>query len=138
MGTAGSRRPVYLVEENHTKLPETGKSINSKTINNQQNTSATVTVTTAATGSTPTPTNNSSSDNSPSFLMYNRISNIIGGCGDPATTSLTTTATTNAIDDDDKNSNGGGSGVSGSATKDKKKTDQKNRENAIWYEYGCV
>jgi hypothetical protein len=22
--------------------------------------------------------------------------------------------------------------------KDKKKTDQKNRESAVWYEYGCV
>lgn len=61
-------------------------------------------------------------DTAPStFLMYNKISNIYGTAVDGATGS------------------GGSINTDKSGNKDKKKTnEEKNKDSAIWYEYGCV
>lgn len=67
-----------------------------------------------------------SHDQTPStFLMYNRISNVIG---DPkmAGTSNSQHSPNNSILNDNNASNGNGG-------KDKKKNDDH-----VWYEYGCV
>lgn len=103
LGTAGSRRTVYLIDEN-TKLPDTTQPPD-------------------AAGATPSPNNSHAHLDQPvpsTLLMYNRISNVIGTIGGEATGS-------NALPNADNTSN---------APKDKKKNDE--RENAVWYEYGCV
>ncbi|XP_037906855.1 girdin isoform X1 [Hermetia illucens] len=58
LGTAGSRRTVYLIDENQ-KISETGS-------NN--------------TSDAPTPTNNPN-ENQSTYLIYNRINTMIGGAG---------------------------------------------------------
>lgn len=100
LGSAGSRRTVYLVDENKIAENDCEKS-----------------------PGTPTPTNNSTTvnDQSPStFLMYNRISTMIGSNGEPSTIPTEQT-------------NGGN---------DKKTVREKagkdGKESAVWYEYGCV
>lgn len=101
LGTAGSRRTVYLIDE---KLPDS---------------------TQPAEAAAAPPTNNSHAhpDPAPStLLMYNRISNVIGTIGNETTTGAALCNDDNAPD---KN-----------LAKDKKKNEE--RENAIWYEYGCV
>lgn len=107
LGTAGSRRTVYLVDE-IAKIPDTSQTSDPNT----------------------SPTNNNSHpdpNQQPStLLMYNRISNVIGTIGNEASSSVAGSAVPNqdnAISSTDKN------------LKDKKKEE---RENAIWYEYGCV
>lgn len=94
LGDPGSRRTVYLVDEN--KIEESAAE---------------------ATPDPPAPS---------TFLMYNKITTNIGGSGGSAGSET--------------------NGVNGSTTENqkakgdnqKKKNDQKNRESAVWYEYGCV
>lgn len=120
LGAAGSRRTVYLGDE-ISKLPDTttqstdpdlmGLSISN---NNSSNSSS----------------NNSSNNNhstaheqTPStFLMYNRISNVIG---DPKIGPSNQHSPNNSVLNDNA-SNGNGA-------KDRKKGDDH-----VWYEYGCV
>lgn len=110
LGTAGSRRTVYLIDEN-PKLPDTAHSNAVDSVP----TSATATTTTS-----PAQANNGEQQppQPPStVLMYNRISNVIGGSIDAGSSSGTTTVDTQPP-----------------ADKDKRNTD----ESAVWYEYGCV
>lgn len=108
LGTAGSRRTVYLVDEN-PKISDPSQTSDpnvSATNNNAQ----------------PDPAQQPST-----LLMYNRISNVIGTIGSEASSSMANSALPNqdtAISSTDKN------------LKDKKKNEE--RENAVWYEYGCV
>lgn len=108
LAAAGSRRTVYLIDEN-TKLPDTS---DADLLTGNQNSSPN------------NNNNNNNQDQSPStFLMYNRISNVIGdpkmmGNGSP----------NNSINDNNT-SNGNGA-------RDRKKPDDN--EKAVWYEYGCV
>lgn len=97
LGTAGSRRTVYLGEEN--KAAEEASTSNGN-------------------GKSESP----KSSAAPTFLMYNKITTTIAGKESP-TPSV---------------SNGTNGNENQKTKTDKKKTDQKNRENAIWYEYGCV
>lgn len=90
LGTAGSRRTVYLGEEN--------KSGEEPSISNGN-------------GKSESPP-----AGAPTFLMYNKISTTIAGNESP----------TPSGNENQKSKS------------DKKKNDQKNRESAIWYEYGCV
>lgn len=128
LGAAGSRRTVYLVDEN-SKLPDS--------------TTATSPSAAAATASTDADTsaannnnnnnNGSSSENNPTasatdhapstFLMYNRISNIIGDPKIVGTAASLPLSQETAL---------GNSPTNGS--NDKRKPD----DNAVWYEYGCV
>ena len=99
LGTAGSRRTVYLGEENKpNEEPSTS--------NGNGN------------GKSESP-NTTGSAGAPTFLMYNKISTTITGKDSP------TSSTSNGNENQKSKS-------------DKKKNDQKNRESAIWYEYGCV
>ncbi|KAJ6636380.1 Protein Daple [Pseudolycoriella hygida] len=101
LGTAGSRKTVYLIDE---KLSASQSNIvtdpNPTTSNNE--------------------TNSQIADSTPStFLMYNKISNIYGTPVDGAS--------------------GSGYMSDKSRSKEKKKTnEEKNKDSAIWYEYGCV
>lgn len=127
LAAAGSRRTVYLIDEN-SKLPDSTTSTTQTTdtdllaINNNRNTS------------TPNPTCNhnfdsktnnnnhttTSSEQIPStFLMYNRISNVIGDPNVIGNGSNSQNLSRNSVND----------------AKDKKRSDE---EKAIWYEYGCV
>lgn len=110
LGTAGSRRTVYLVDENAAKMAA-----------DSQN---------ATTPGTPTPTNETvgggPENNQPStFLMYNRISTMIGGDLD-TTIASGGQPQTNGSNGDKSSTNG-----------DRKKNG-KGKESAVWYEYGCV
>lgn len=124
LGTAGSRRTVYLVDEN-SKIPDpTTQSTESEliashshTINNRSPQSI---------GSNNSNNNNHSMshDQTPStFLMYNRISNVIG---DPKVTGSTNQQSPNnsILNDNASNGNRG--------------KDKKDAESHVWYEYGCV
>lgn len=110
LGTAGSRRTVYLIDE---KLSASQSNIvtdpNPTTSHNE--------------------TNSQTGDTTPStFLMYNKISNVYG-----------TTAT--AVDGATGSgySSGNNSVDKSGNNKEKKKTnEEKNKDSAIWYEYGCV
>lgn len=95
LGTAGSRRTVYLGEE---KKP--GEEPSTSTSN----------------GNVESPAG------APTFLMYNKISTTIAGKESPTPSA----------------SNGTNGNENQKPKSDKKKNDQKGRETAIWYEYGCV
>lgn len=96
LGTAGSRRTVYLIDDN-PKLSDNSEAAESPS---------------AATSQL-----NTTGDSAPStVLMYNRISNVIGTIGADAS----------------------GSVPADPATDKEKKKRNDERENAVWYEYGCV
>jgi hypothetical protein len=97
LGTAGSRRTVYLGED---KKPGEEPS------------------TSNGNGKSESPT----TAGAPTFLMYNKISTTICGSESPTPSA----------------SNGTNGNENQKSKSDKKKNDQKNRESAIWYEYGCV
>lgn len=108
LGTAGSRKTVYLIDE---KLSASQSNIvtdpNPTTSHNE---------TTAQIDSTAAPS---------TFLMYNKISNVYGTAVDGGATGSGYSSGNNSIDR--------------SGNKDKKKTnEEKNKDSAIWYEYGCV
>lgn len=99
LGTAGSRRTVYLGEENKSgEEPSTSN----------------------GNGKSESPT--TAGATAPTFLMYNKISTTIAGKESPTPSA----------------SNGTNGNENQKSKSDKKKNDQKNRESAIWYEYGCV
>ncbi|XP_033241059.1 girdin isoform X2 [Drosophila pseudoobscura] len=118
LGTAGSRRTVYLIDE-HQKLPD-GSSSSSGSNAQQQPASAS----SASNVGTPTPNaepqtpqknndnnSNSSSPGPATFLMYNRINTTIGG--------TSTTADQNPLVPAAATGSGGGS-ASGTPTQDDK------------------
>lgn len=109
LAAAGSRRTVYLIDE-IAKLPDTTSQSDSEVgTNNRNNTKN-------SNNNTSTNSNNnnnhaSAHDQSPStFVMYNRISNVIGEKTPPS--------------ENTSNGNGG--------------KDKKNGDEHVWYEYGCV
>lgn len=108
LGTAGSRRTVYLVDDN-SKVPPIDSAA-------------------SKTPGTPTPTNeNQSSDATapPStFLMYNRISTMIGNTSETPPVSLQTNGSSDNKSTTSERKKNGGNG--------------KGKESAVWYEYGCV
>lgn len=113
LAAAGSRRTVYLIDE-ISKLPDTASQSDSEIGTNNRNNAKN------SNNNTSTNSNNnnnhaSAHDQSPStFVMYNRISNVIGEVNSP-----------NAVLGENT-SNGNGA-------KDKKTSDDH-----VWYEYGCV
>lgn len=124
LGAAGSRRTVYLVDEN-PKLPDTSAQSDSELGSNNRNNTSISNNNSSVSNSSSTNNNNnhsSSHDQSPStFLMYNRISNVIG---DP---------TQMAINSNNQQSPAS-SVINDNANKDKKKPNDEH----VWYEYGCV
>ncbi|XP_022221471.2 girdin isoform X3 [Drosophila obscura] len=137
LGTAGSRRTVYLIDE-HQKLPD-GSSPGS---NAQQQQSASASG--ASSAGTPTPNAepqtpqknndnncNSSSSGPATFLMYNRINTTIGGA---STTTDQSPLLPAAASGSERGS------VSGTPTQDDKsgRKRSEDKSNSIWYEYGCV
>ncbi|XP_055911264.1 girdin isoform X1 [Eupeodes corollae] len=118
LGTAGSRRTVYLIDENQ-KIADSTQSPSPNTSEAQ------------------TPTNNVNSsqtnDNPSTFLMYNRINTMIGPTTDSAT-------------NDSPNAGSGCGSSSGAAPSGNTAADDKllprkrpeDKSNSIWYEYGCV
>lgn len=93
LGTAGTRRTVYLIDEN------------------------------AATNEEKKEEQPKSESQPSTFLMFNKISNVMGTL-EPGSS--------NGHHHDENKSQKSGTGS------DKKKNDKINRENAVWYEYGCV
>lgn len=141
LGGAGSRRTVYL-DENQIKGGETINRSPSSSINLGQpatsgtSAAAAASTTSSATSSAtqpPPPTNGVGSDGSAAqapttLLMYNRISNIISPLANDGDTQQ------------------GGSDKFGSSSSQNSTTnnnnkgslEEKEKESAIWYEYGCV
>lgn len=101
LGTAGSRRTVYLGEENKPGEEPSTSNGNSNSKSESPN---------------------ASTVGAPTFVMYNKISTTIVGPESPTPSA----------------SNGTNGNENQKSKSDKKKNDQKNRESAIWYEYGCV
>lgn len=126
LGSAGSRRTVYLVDEipkineNTSKSATTGNSVsgggNHKSDDSctDQNDSKSSTIPTTT---TPAPS---------TVLMYNRISTMIGN-----------DAVGNYTEYEHEN---GGPITTSTPSKDdnRKKNNIKSKESAVWYEYGCV
>ncbi|XP_037940477.1 girdin-like [Teleopsis dalmanni] len=125
LGTAGSRRTVYLIDENQ-KIPDSNSQAQVSPTNS--NTSSTTLGANTAEPQTPTNIHTQNNDNPSTFLMYNRINTMIGS--NPSdqqnqvqgNTTRESTPTNSTINPDDKLL--------------RKRTDDKN--NSIWYEYGCV
>lgn len=123
LGAAGSRRTVYLVDEN-SKLPDSttgtsptaaaATSIDTETTaaNNNNNNNGNNNSTTSATDQAPS-----------TLLMYNRISNVIN---DPK---IVGSASSMPLSQETALANSPSNG-----TNEKRKPD----DNAVWYEYGCV
>lgn len=93
LGSAGTRRTVYLSEDEPTPATQ--------------------------------PTTSNTNQNNPPMLVYNRISTVIGESS-PRRDSAPAVAT--PFSDESSREN---------AANDRKKGDNT-KENAIWYEYGCV
>lgn len=111
LGQPGTRRTVYLIDETQ-KLSENGPANNTGTSTTPGNEGA---QTQNATEPTPN-----------TFLMFNKISNV--------TLEPTSSVNTNGNNDEKGNASDTSSKNGGK----NKKNDSKNRESAIWYEYGCV
>lgn len=135
LGTAGSRRTVYLIDENQ-KIPETNQSTSSSLqavgAGGSSNSSSTATLSPVSNNNSAEPqtsTGSSKPDNPATFLMYNRINNIVGGNSmnqvNNEAPSGSVAANNRDVDAQQDQDN-----------KLKKRTEDKN--NSIWYEYGCV
>lgn len=114
---AGSRRTVYLIDE-ISKLPD----------GSSPPTESELLVTNNRTGSTSNinngNNNNNHADQIPStFLMYNRISNVIGDTKVIGNGTSGPNSPKNSLADN------------GNVAKDKRSQEE---EKAVWYEYGCV
>ncbi|KAH8380337.1 hypothetical protein KR009_010072 [Drosophila setifemur] len=126
LGTAGSRRTVYLIDE-HQKLPD-GSSANSGSATAQPQSGGTSNAATTTTPADPQTPQKSAADNSggpATFLMYNRINTTIGGAsttGDQSPLLQASGSVSGTPVQDDKSA--------------RKRTEDKS--NSIWYEYGCV
>lgn len=127
LGAAGSRRTVYLVDEN-SKLPDpnsgSSPTASATTSNDTQESAKNNNNATTTSISTPTTTTGSNDQTPSTFLMYNRVSNIIG---DPAMIGSASASMPLS-----QETALGGSNSPSNGTNDKKKPD------AVWYEYGCV
>lgn len=127
LGTAGSRRTVYLIDD---KLPDQSNNAAEKKASTTRTASPSniASVTSNADNNiTQTSTKASTSDAPSTFLMFNRISNVIGANVSGNSTGSTSPSNNGAtINANDKN------------PKEKKKTTEDGKETAIWYEYGCV
>ncbi|XP_036335595.1 protein Daple isoform X3 [Rhagoletis pomonella] len=162
LGTAGSRRTVYLIDENQ-KIPETSNSNSSdvsiggrlSTSHSPLNSSACSSSTTLGasgacmgadigvgvaepqtpTNATPVPTIN---ENPTTFLMYNRINTTIGSSA--GTEGSIADGTCREPTLTPNNNSTPVSAASATAQQDdklqRKRTEDKS--NSIWYEYGCV
>ncbi|XP_020806538.1 girdin isoform X3 [Drosophila serrata] len=121
LGTAGSRRTVYLIDE-HQKLPD-GSSAQQQQSSGGSNAPAT-TAPAPEPPQTPQKTGDTTASSGPAtFLMYNRINTTIGGASTSGDQSpLLPAASTSTPLQDDKTA--------------RKRTEDKS--NSIWYEYGCV
>ncbi|XP_031635774.1 daple-like protein [Contarinia nasturtii] len=125
LAAAGSRRTVYVVDDN-SKLPDTttqtsdSELIGSHASNNRNH--SIISNNNSSISSNSNNNNHSTShDQVPStFVMYNRISNVMG---DPKSNNQHS-PNNSVVNDNASNGNGG---------KDKKKGDDH-----VWYEYGCV
>ncbi|XP_075160706.1 protein girdin isoform X1 [Haematobia irritans] len=127
LGTAGSRRTVYLIDENQ-KIPETAtqsastlQAVGTNSATNSQSS------TTNNTAEPQTPTGTSKSENPSTFLMYNRINNIVGGNSLTVSNNEAPCSSTNRDLDSQQD-------------QDNKVSRKRNEDkhNSIWYEYGCV
>lgn len=117
LGAAGSRRTVYLVDE---KLPDTSAQSDSELGSNNRNNSSISNNNSSVSSSNNNNHSSPHDQSAPStFLMYNRISNIIG---DPAMINSNNPQSPNS------------SVINDNANKDKKKSNDEH----VWYEYGCV
>lgn len=135
LGTAGSRRTVYLLEDNARKLAENNNAAGSPSTTNPT-TSGTSNNTSApghhsppstSAGAPPSESGSAAAASAapPStFLMFNRISNVLGGPIDAMGQPL--------LDNS-------GSALSEKQSNDKAKDKKENgKQTAVWYEYGCV
>lgn len=136
LGTAGSRRTVYLLEDNARKLAENNNATSSPSTTNPttSGTSKNSTIPdnhsppSTSAGATPEsgPATNAASASAPpsTFLMFNRISNVLGGPVDAMGQPLL-----------DNSGSAFSEKQSSEKTKDKK---ENGKQTAVWYEYGCV
>lgn len=125
LGTAGSRRTVYLIDE-HQKLPDgsTPGATQSQSVGGSGSVNAA-----PPTPAEPQTPQKSTENNAPvgpaTFLMYNRINTTIGGAsnsGDQSPLLQASGSVSGTTMQDDKSA--------------RKRTEDKS--NSIWYEYGCV
>ncbi|XP_055377094.1 girdin isoform X2 [Condylostylus longicornis] len=130
LGTAGSRRTVYLIDENQ-KLPDSQTPTpEAQTPTNPTTISSTGTSTVSSTGPSSGHLNGNNSslknDAQPStFVMYNRINTMIGG-------------STNETPSDAVASGFKGNGTQSGDEKSLTKKRNDDKASSIWYEYGCV
>ncbi|XP_055701198.1 girdin [Phlebotomus papatasi] len=120
LGTAGSRRTVYLVDDG-TKLPEATPSPS----HSQSSAGGSSGANCSNSGDNGT---HQSSGNPSTLLMYNRISNVIGGDVVSMGASSGNQMLNSGSDKANHRDNG----------KKRPPSEEKDKEPAIWYEYGCV
>lgn len=124
LAAAGSRRTVYVVDEN--SIPDTTTQTDPELIPSHTANTRNTSISNNNSNTNSNSNNNNTHDQTPStFLMYNRISNVIG---DPKMVGSSNNqhSPNNSVLNDSNTSNGNNG-------KDKKKNDDH-----VWYEYGCV
>ncbi|KAL9904081.1 protein girdin isoform 1-T1 [Glossina fuscipes fuscipes] len=131
LGTAGSRRTVYVIDENQ-KIPDAAAGqqtthISSNTISDSP--TPTVNNTNNVAESQTLTESGQKNDNPSTFLVYNRINTIMGNSSLNSNNNEVHSATTAGNRDDDDHQ------------QDDNKLLRKRSEdnsNSVWYEYGCV
>ncbi|XP_016926278.2 girdin isoform X3 [Drosophila suzukii] len=125
LGTAGSRRTVYLIDE-HQKLPDGSSPSSAQPQSGGSSGSGNTATPTPAEPQTPQKSAENSAPVGPAtFLMYNRINTTIGGASNSGDQSPLLQAS---------------GSVSGTPLQDDKSARKRteDKSNSIWYEYGCV
>ncbi|XP_016966294.1 girdin isoform X2 [Drosophila biarmipes] len=125
LGTAGSRRTVYLIDE-HQKLPDGSSPSSAQPQSGGSSGSGNAATPTPAEPQTPQKSSENSAPVGPAtFLMYNRINTTIGGASNSGDQSPLLQAS---------------GSVSGTPLQDDKSARKRteDKSNSIWYEYGCV
>lgn len=156
LATAGSRRTVYLVEENQqtkisetssSKLETTGISVRSSSSSSTSTLDAINNITNETTNSATSSTNSRhKTENSAStYLIYNRINTIIGGgatgngSGSYVGGSSGVSSALNLSSISDSNNSCvtvGNTNRLDDSKLSRRRSDDKS--NSVWYEYGCV
>lgn len=133
LGAAGSRRTVYLIDDNQ-KIPETADGsggVGESTCGSSSSSTATLSGRNNA-ADLQAPISSQKSENPATFLMYNRISNIIV----ESSSNLSNEFSTSGSAINSGNSRDVDANQDESKLMRNKRGDDKN--SSVWYEYGCV
>lgn len=139
LGTAGSRRTVYLIDETQ-KIPDTNNQSAELPSTGMNTSTATDTAGVhSAEPQTPGNASQQKNENPSTFLMYNRINTMIAGNSNAAVMQGVNEQNVNdsSVSSTREMPSTAASSVGGD-DKMLRKQRTEDKSNSIWYEYGCV